>query len=425
MKLAVGSSTDPGRVRDQNEDSFLVDERLGVFAVADGLGGHRGGEVASRAALEAVRAAIAGGAPLHEAILTGNRSVYERALTDEALRGMATTITAVTPAGGAVVLIGQVGDSRAYLLRDGVLHRLTEDHSLVEELVREGRITPEQAAVHPQRAIITRALGLDPDVEVDLSTAEVQAGDRIVLCSDGLTTMVRDRDIERIARSQPDPARAADLLVESANTAGGEDNITVVVLDVLEVDPSVPPDPELLALTTPVPGPPARSPEPSTAGPSHGGEPSPPAHRARRIRGIVLAVVPVVAVVGLAFGTLAWYARRTYYVGLEGDRITLYRGVPGGFLWWDPTVDRRSDLTVDDLTEAERAPLADGAAEGSRERAATYLARLERRVDDRTTTTTTRPRGSTTTTTVGRGSGAPTAPRPTTTTTRPTARATP
>lgn len=410
MRVAVGSSTHPGQVRDNNEDSFLVDERLALFAVADGLGGHQAGEIASRDALEAIRAAIAGGAPLNEAILAANRSVYERAAADEALRGMATTVTAVVPAGGAAVLIGQVGDSRAYLLREGELHRLTEDHSLVEELVREGRITPEQAAVHPQRAIITRALGLDPNVEVDLSTTDVQAGDRVVLCSDGLTTMVREREIEQIARSEPDPARAADRLVDSANQAGGEDNITVVVVDVLEVDPSVVPDPEILALTTPRPAPPPEAPVDRPAGPPASA--AAPPRRSRRLRNVVLAVVPVVVVIALAFATLTWYARRTYYVGLDGDDVALYRGVPGGFLWWDATVERRSDLTVDDLTDAERAPLDDGAAEGSRERAAAYLERLERRIEERsTTTTTTRPRDPSTTST--------TRPRTTTTTTTP------
>lgn len=419
MKVSVGSSTHPGQVRDNNEDSFLVDERLALFAVADGLGGHQAGEIASRDALEAMRAAVAGGAPLNEAILAANRSVYERASADEGLRGMATTVTAVVPTGGAAVLIGQVGDSRAYLLREGELHRLTDDHSLVEELVREGRITPEQAAVHPQRAIITRALGLDPNVEVDLSTTDVRAGDRVVLCSDGLTTMVREREIEQIARSEPDPARAADRLVASANQAGGEDNITVVVIDVLEVDPSVAPDPEMLALTTPRPAPPPEAPVDRDAGPPPTEAGAPP-RRARRVRNVVLAVVPVVIVIALAFATLTWYARRTYYVGLDGDDVALYRGVPGGFLWWDATVERRSDLSVDDLTDAERAPLADGAADGSLERAAAYLERLEHRVEERettTTTTTTRPRNPSTTST--------TRPRTTTTTTPRSATTTP
>lgn len=411
MKVAVGSSTHPGQVRDNNEDSFLVDERLALFAVADGLGGHQAGEIASRDALEAMRAAVAGGAPLNEAILAANRSVYERAAADESLRGMATTVTAVVPAGGAAVLIGQVGDSRAYLLRDGELHRLTEDHSLVEELVREGRITPEQAAVHPQRAIITRALGLDPNVEVDLSTTDVRAGDRLVLCSDGLTTMVREREIEQVARSETDPLRAAERLVDRANEAGGEDNITVVVLDVLEVDASVPPDPELLALTAPRSTPtPVPAPEPPAETQAATRPGRAPGRRGRRVRNIALGVVPVVLVIALAFATLAWYARRTYYVGLTGDDVALYRGVPGGFLWWDATVERRSDLTVDDLTDAERGQLDGGAAEGSRERAAEYLERLERRVDERTTTTTTtRPRSTSTTST--------TRPRATTTTT--------
>ena len=247
MKLAAGAATDTGLVRTNNEDSFLVDDEHVLYTIADGMGGHRGGEVASRTAIEALRAAIAGGQPVNDAIVQANTAVIDRAATDQDLEGMGTTMTAVVVAGGRQLLIGHVGDSRAYLLHDGTMRRITDDHSLVEELVRDGRLTPEQAESHPQRAIVTRALGVDSQVDVDLYTIEVEAGDRVLLCSDGLTTMVRDRDVERLARSETDPQRTAEVLVGAANRAGGEDNTSVVVIDVLEVDAATAPDPELLA----------------------------------------------------------------------------------------------------------------------------------------------------------------------------------
>src|SRR5580765_6368435 len=221
MKLATGSATDTGLVRGNNEDAFLVDGAHQLYAVADGMGGHRGGEVASRTAIEAVRAAVASGLGVDEAITRANAAVRDRASGDTELTGMATTMTAVVVGGGQELLIGHVGDSRAYMLHNGVLRRITDDHSLVEELVREGRLTAEQAESHPQRHVVTRGLGVDNDVEVDLYTLGVIPGDRVVICSDGLITMVRERDIERIVRSEPDPQRVAELLVDAANRAGG------------------------------------------------------------------------------------------------------------------------------------------------------------------------------------------------------------
>ena len=240
MRLATGSATDTGLVRGNNEDSFLVDGAHQLFAVADGMGGHRGGEVASRTAIEALRAAIAAGQPVHDAIVQANTAVIERAAGDDELTGMGTTLTAVVVAGGRQLLIGHVGDSRAYLLHDGTLRRITDDHSLVEELVREAGSLPSRPS-RTRNARSSRALGVDPDVEVDLYTVEVTAGDRVLICSDGLTTMVRERDVERLARSEPDPQRAAEVLVDAANRAGGEDNTSVVVVDVLEVDAAAPP----------------------------------------------------------------------------------------------------------------------------------------------------------------------------------------
>ena len=405
MRLASGSSSHTGLVRGNNEDSYLVDEQHVLYAVADGMGGHRGGEVASRTAVEALRAAFAGGRGVEAAITSANDAVIERARGDSGLTGMGTTLTALTVKGGRQLLIGHVGDSRAYMIHDGAIRRITEDHSLVEELVREGRLTPEQADAHPQRHVVTRALGIDEQIDVDLYTLDVTEGDRVVLCSDGLTTMIRERDVERIARSEPDPQRAAEQLVDAANAAGGEDNTSVVVVDVLEVDPvsvfdaeEVPEPPSPARVMAPAPD----VPEPvvKEPGPSWG----------RRIGGALLLFVPLVLVLAIAVGGVGWYARRSYYVGFAGNRVVIFKGVPGGVLGWDPTIDETTRLTEAQLTQLDHDRVAAGAARGSRSDAERFIARLQADIAaTSTTTTTTRPTG--TTTTVRR--------RPPPTTTRP------
>ena len=401
MKLRAGAFSDVGQNRDGNEDAHLVDERLMLFAVADGMGGHRGGEVASWTAIEALRAGVANGRAVDDAITGANSAVRERAEGDDALTGMGTTMTAVVVPGGRQLLIGHVGDSRAYLLHEGAMRRITVDHSLVEELVQEGRITEEQALSHPQRAIVTRALGIDADVEVDLYTIEVEPGDRILLCSDGLSGMVRDRDVERILRSEPDPQRAAELLVDAANAAGGEDNITAVVLDVDEVDAAAVPDPDLLDAGSPAIVPAVSTPAPEFEKPVAPVRES----RVRRVRNVALIVVPIVMVLAFAVVALGWYARRSYYVGIDDNEVVLYQGVPGGVLGWDPTVETRTGIDVDELTPSQQAALEEGAAEGSRDEAEAFVVRLENTITTTTTsttttttTTTTRPRTTTTTT---------------------------
>jgi protein phosphatase len=386
VRLATGSATHTGLVRSNNEDSFLVDDEHVLFAVADGVGGHRGGEVASRTAIEALRAAIAAGHPVNEAIVRANDAVIARAAGDNELTGMGTTLTAVVVAGGRQLLIGHVGDSRAYLVHDGEMRRVTDDHSLVEELVREGRLTPEQAESHPRRNIVTRALGIDTEVEVDLYTIEVAPGDRLLLCSDGLTTMVRDRDIERLVRGEPDPQRAAELLVDTANLAGGEDNTTVVVIDVLEVDAASAPDPELLATPTaaPQPMPPAPDIEPSR-------DLLPTARReswGRRIGGALLLFVPLLLVLAIAFGGVGWYARRSYFVGFANNQVVIFKGVPGGVLGWDPTIQQKTRLAGAQLTQVDHDRVAGGAARGSLSDAKAFVQRLQADVDATSTTTT-------------------------------------
>ena len=232
MRIVSGAATDTGRVRDGNEDSYLVDRRLKLFAVADGMGGHRAGEVASATALEGLRVAVDAGSTMSDAVGRANSAVWDQAAADTELAGMGTTLTAAW-SDGTTLTVAHVGDSRAYLLRGETLQRVTVDHSLVEELIRDGRLTEEQAAVHPQRSIITRALGIDSSVAVDVYSLVLQPNDRVMICSDGLTSMVRAGGITEILRREPDPTAAANALVDAANEAGGEDNITVVILDAI------------------------------------------------------------------------------------------------------------------------------------------------------------------------------------------------
>jgi protein phosphatase len=235
MSIAsVGRESNTGNKRRRNEDSFVVAPPL--FAVADGMGGAQAGEVASKlaaAALEDTDPGSSGGVErVVELIQEANRRVYERSNADPAASGMGTTITAALVE-GTNVTFGHVGDSRAYLVRDGAIEQLTEDHSLVNELMKSGKLSAEEAETHPQRSVITRALGTDPDVDVDTFVVEARENDLFLICSDGLTTMVGDEDIlELLEKYHDDLDRAAKSLVAAANRAGGEDNITVVAFTI-------------------------------------------------------------------------------------------------------------------------------------------------------------------------------------------------
>jgi protein phosphatase len=247
MELRIASATDRGRVREQNEDSVLAD--LPLVAVADGMGGHKAGEVASSQALEALAAwrdriagtsGVGAGELLREAFDEANRRVWERGQQDENLLGMGTTLTAGWIDGGTVTL-AHVGDSRAYLLRDGELRQLTTDQNVAQDLVRRGRLSEDEAASSPHRHIILQAIGADPDgLDIEVSTADLKDGDRVVLATDGMFGMVRSADrIKDLLVEHTDPADACKALIDEANAAGGEDNITVVLIDVVSSDDSV------------------------------------------------------------------------------------------------------------------------------------------------------------------------------------------
>lgn len=346
--------SDTGLARRANEDNFFV--RAPLFVVADGMGGAQAGEVASRVAAEAFAAGLPDdGSPeerLARRVLEANARIHRLSREDRERAGMGTTLTAAYVTEEEIAL-AHVGDSRAYLFRDGELTRLTRDHSLVDELVRRGKLTEEEAAEHPQRSIITRALGPEPDVEVDTRTYRAQDGDVLLLCSDGLTSMISEQRIAELLAAAGDLGEAGRTLVDAANDAGGRDNITVVLVRLEAVAAGAPPTAaEHTTAPAAVAAPPATEVHPATtAGDGDGRGPAPAAaaperpltraerkalkRRARADRPLPLkiklfaatvATVIVLAVIGVA-GMFA--TRAVFFVGTNDDgMITVYRGLP-------------------------------------------------------------------------------------------------
>ena len=335
MKVArSAAATDPGRRRRHNEDAYVCEPPL--FAVADGIGGAQAGEVASRLAATALRETGADGADprrhVDALIQEANRRVYERQTSDASASGMGTTIT-VALLHDEMVWIGHVGDSRAYLIRNGELEQLTEDHSLVAELVRSGKLSPEEAETHPQRSVVTRALGTDPNVDVDTFEVEGRTGDLYMLCSDGLTTMVDDGTIlDEIDHNRDDLRSAAKALVRAANRGGGEDNITVVFFELGSEQEHA--DEQTVAL------PPPREQvddEEDTLDEVDGVKPIAVEEEATRPRsrderhpvrrGLMFVALLFVALIACGFAV--WGLWRSHFVGAEADgHVAVYQGVP-------------------------------------------------------------------------------------------------
>jgi PPM family protein phosphatase len=345
--------TDVGRQRSANEDALVLAPPF--FAVADGMGGAKAGEVASAMATDAFEGERSSDEPaeaqLARILREANRRIYKLAVSDESHRGMGTTLTAAKITGDEVS-IAHVGDSRAYRMREGELEQLTRDHSLVAELERSGQITPEAAEHHPQRSIITRALGPEPDVEVDTYTVAGRDGDLFLLCSDGLTSMISDEEVSSILRSADSLDDAADALVRAANQSGGKDNITVVLFRV-EQGEALPGEDETMAgqlssaelrsaaaidePTEPHPGaatalagappdstvvaPPERD---RTSGPAA----APPRRRRFRLRTAAKGLL-VLAVLGGVVAGLYALSRQVYFIGTnDAGLVTVYRGLP-------------------------------------------------------------------------------------------------
>jgi protein phosphatase len=334
------AATDTGRQRRANEDALL--SRSPLFVVADGMGGAQAGEVASQIAVEAfkrgLRNSLEPEAALAELTREANARIHELSHSHTEQAGMGTTLTAMY-VGEQDVAIAHVGDSRAYCLRDGELIRLTDDHSLVDELMRQGRLTPEEAEEHPQRSVITRALGPEGTVEVDTRSFHARAGDVYLLCSDGLTTMLSEQELTRVLREHRPLRGAGEALIAAANAAGGRDNITVLLvrLEDVGVAPGTPPglsshssgpdgaapmDVTMVgapAVPAPVPRRHPRLPQPRALG------------KARRRLGVrrAGALVALLAVLALV-GAGAYVALQSvYFIGTNArGLITLYRGVP-------------------------------------------------------------------------------------------------
>lgn len=390
--LRAASATNVGKVRPTNQDLALVTSNL--VAVADGMGGHAAGDIAARTAVEALRDAFKANrtvAGLIAATQRANQVVFDRGERENDLRGMGTTLTAaalITEERHEVIGVVNVGDSRAYLLEGGRINRLTEDHSLVEEMVRQGEISAEQASTHPHRHILTRALGIDPGIEIDSWVLEPYTGMRLLLCSDGLTNECTDEEIASVLTEHHDPSEAAELLVERALSHGGSDNVTVVVADV-EID-MVPSGAKTRAATTRVrrsttaqglghTGARVRAPRSSDLGvgarPTRTRAARPPAKRLPRdVRDpyehiltprVALFALALVAILGGAFGFIAWFDRASYFVGLDNSHIAIFNGRPGGLLWFKPTVAEITPLTSNDVLSSSLPLLRSGILESS------------------------------------------------------------
>jgi protein phosphatase len=402
LRLDWAAASDTGRVRANNQDAAVAEE--GLFAVADGMGGHAAGEVASRVAVDALRTNRHDG--LADAVRRANLAVLQRAAEDPSLRGMGTTMCAIAlvESDPPQVVVANVGDSRAYLFRDGELQQVTLDHNLVSELEREGRITHEEALVHPQRNIITRVLGNDPDVEVDEFPVDVFRGDRFLICSDGLFNEVEDHDISGVLGRRLEPQATADELVRLANAGGGRDNITVVVVDVVDDDGRARQASTALAGSAAVTATRPTSGEVTgVVEETVGGGPDRTSARGARLEPrprrvtwrAALFVLALLLVAGAVVGSVWWFGRNTFYVGADDDRVTIFRGRPGGVLWIEPTVEQRTTLELADLRPAQRADVRAGKDEGSLGAAHRYVDGLRAS----TTTTTTSTTSTTTSTT--------------------------
>lgn len=329
-----------GRIRSDNEDAFLLAPPL--FAVADGLGGHQAGEIASSIAIETLLEAAPRAADvkaLGRAARQANAAVIEAAATGRGRTGMGTTLTAVMIEGSRLA-VAHVGDSRAYLLHLGTLEQITSDHSLVADLVRQGRITAEESRTHPNRSVITRALGSDPDMMADAFEVQAAPGDRLLLATDGLTSMLPDDEIGRVLATSPTPDAAVDELIDRALNAGGQDNITVVVVDIER-----------------------------RGGRTSGGNGS-----ARSLWARALWLVAALAVVGVAAWAARSYASSKAYLIDEGGYVTVYEGVPGTFAGL--TLRERSDVTtipVSSLDAITAARLGEGIQVDGLDEAATLI----------------------------------------------------
>lgn len=331
--LAWGARTDVGLVRDHNEDSFLC--RAPLFAVSDGMGGHAAGEVASSIAIQTIAReapATADSAALGAAVESANMDVITAPESGRGREGMGCTATACVIEDDKMA-VAHVGDSRLYLLHKGTLVRVTHDHSFVEELVDAGEITADEARVHPSRSVITRALGSDPNMYADHFTLDVEAGERVVLCSDGLSSMIGDAEIEDLCVTSASPQTCADALASAALVAGGHDNVTVIVVDIL----------------------------------NDGKE---DIHRKERRRAVAAWAVAAAAVIAVLCVVCSLVVNSSYYLAPSGENVGIYQGIEGDLLGMPLShLAEETDVPVASLPEAVQSSLAEGIPVSNEEQA--------------------------------------------------------
>lgn len=345
-QLMWGARSDVGCVRSHNEDSYLVQSPL--FCVCDGMGGHAAGEVASSIAVETIAKTAphtADPALLGAAIEAANAAVIEAALNGLGKPGMGCTATAAYIEGNTIA-IAHVGDSRAYLLHEGTLIRVTRDHSYVEELVDAGEITADEARVHPNRSVITRALGSDPAMYADHFSLNIEEGDRLILCSDGLSSMIPDGEIENIATQSSTAQICTDNLVDAALAAGGSDNCTVVVVDVVD-------DGKLREISK---------------------------KRRRNVIAVISAVFILLALIGvIAFASIA----NSVYLGVKDDAVAIYKGVPTKIMGFDlHWLEDETSVLLRDLPEDTQNRLREGIPQESVEAAAKTVSKYREQIDE-------------------------------------------
>jgi protein phosphatase len=426
IRFEVGSSSDTGRARTSNEDAMHVSDRL--FVVADGMGGHVGGEIASHLAVERCEAGPESWTTdaLVALVQDANARIVERAEVEPDLHGMGTTVTMVARLEPTDeypderLLVANVGDSRTYVFDGEALQQLTDDHTLVQRLVRSGALTPEQAATHPQRNVVTRALGIGDEILVDTWEVRVFTGDRFLLCSDGLSGELDDEQIAAVLRRLASPQEAADELVRLANEAGGHDNITVIVVDVevpderpedstgehdrivVEASAATRPEEDVLdgvvvddaddevdldaieALKEATRAAEAALGHGAATSQEHEADaPETSAERPRRLTWRVAAfVLALLVVAALAAAAITWSARNTFSVVLEDGEVVILRGRPEGVLWIEPTLEETTGIPEADVPERFLRDLTDGKSFSSLERARLYIRNIELEIDD-------------------------------------------
>jgi serine/threonine protein phosphatase PrpC len=432
VELRAGAATHVGRLRTINQDAYVLLPDRALFVVADGMGGHQGGEVAARLAIETLDVAYqdATADSLTEAILVANHRIRNEGDADPNLRGMGTTVVALAlvpeeadpDASGSDddegtddrpqhLLIANVGDSRAYLQRDDGLVQLTEDHSVVADLVREGRISEQEAEVHPQRNVVTRVLGVYDTIDVDLWPIDPVAGDRFLLCSDGLFNEVGADQISSVLRRLDDPTEAAAELVRLANEGGGRDNITVVIVDVVDdggvaraASAALAGQPSRLESVAPareaedLAGFTTAMPEVDAAGLSDEqlesvrSEQKPSRAERRALRKsrsrsrftwrVLAFLILLAAVVGGALATIQWYGTSTYFVAFDDGEVVIFQGRPGGILWVDPELEERTSIDEEDVPDRFMRAIQAGNEQPSLSKAQQLVRNIEQEIED-------------------------------------------